>query len=342
MTKSRLRIFNRDGELRAEFDATCPRSWVMGDKGTASFTVSVNETYCNNTVLNFNNWVIVEHDKLPTWIGQISSREWGVRNVTCALQSPEWFLSNRIGETEKIVTGSAGAIFAEIINQANREEQSIIRVGNLFNGDSMQETINPTPLSQDLKRIYTRSGEEYQWRADFNDKGLLTIYGDWVGTLGKELVFSLQEGKSGGNIEASGRILVEDAPEANYILGYGNGLTWTTKPIAISEDAASQAKYGLTQQSISYYGVTTTDTIRRNTFAELQIRKNPFSMYNIVAIDVGTTFYQLDLGNILQLKMQNIGFTNGNLGTDATVRIMGMYYNPLSGEKISLALQTME
>ena len=37
--------------------------------------------------------------------------------------------------------------------------------------------------------------------------------------------------------------------------------------------------------------------------------------------------------------MQNIGFSSGDLGTDVRVRIVGMYFNPDSGNKLELVVK---
>lgn len=338
----RVRVFNRAGLLRSEFNASVSRAYIIGARADAQFTIATNETYCNGDVLNFGNWLVVQSDNKPDWVGTIAGYQWGVRTLTVTAHTPEWLLSKRIGEKEKLVRGSAGEIFAEIIAQANKEEKTLLTVGNIYDSDTMEETLQPTSLDKDLKRIFDRSGEEYDWRVGFTN-GKLIVYCDWVDQLGKSSLFTLQEGTDGGNIEAADNALTQDEPDANYIYGYGNGLTWADKPFAISEDATSQNQYGLLQKSISYYGVKTKAVIQKNTYAELQTRKYPSSVYHVVAIHDATsaidTFLYLAKGNTLNLKSEHIGFTVGEVGTDKRARIFSMYYNPLNGEKIELGLK---
>lgn len=333
----RLRIYNRKGVLLSEFTAAVTRSWVIGDKATASFDVSVFESYCNGDVLRFGNWLLVENDKLPKWVGTIGSRSWGTRSVTVAAFTPEFLISQRIGEIEKKINASAGDIFAEIIGQVNASEITILETGDIYKSEPRQETINATALSQDLSRIRTRSNEDYAWRA-VEVNGRLKVYGDWSKKLGLETQFSLHEGVGGGNIEATGRILVEDMPEGNSILGYGNGATWTTKPLGRAIDSASIADYGLIQKSISYNGVSTPAALEKNASDELKKKKNPAAVYSVVALDVGDTFQYSRLGNVVYLRMQNIGFTGSQLGTSKRVRIIGMVYTQMQN-KLELALE---
>lgn len=335
----RLRIFSRNGTLLAEFTASVRRSWIIGKRTIASFSVSVYDTYCNETVLQFGNWVIVENDNFPDWVGTIGGREWASRKATIAAYSPEFLLGQRIGPREEIVKGSAGVIFERIIYYVNLKEKTLLRGGNIVKSGTRIETLNPTQLNDDLRRIYERSGEEYTWRADFDANGKLSILGDWSLKLGKSTEFSLYESKSGGNVEATRRVLVEDAPEGNSIFGYGSGLTWASKPVVEVPDAASINQYGLIQKSISYNGVSTLAGITTNARDELKTLKNPERIYNINALNVGDTYKFMALGNSMYLRMQNIGFSSGDLGTDVRVRIVGMYFNPDSGNKLELVVK---
>lgn len=335
----RLRIFNRHGASPIEFTASVSRSYTIGEQDTATFDVPTDESFFNAKNFAFGNWVLVESDISPAWVGSIGSLVWGMREVTIEAFSPEYFLSRRIGPIEKVVEAAAGMIFSEIISQANKDEVSIVRQGNLFMSQSRQETLNPTPLSDDLRRIYERSGEEYIWRPEITDNGNLIIYGDWSEKLGIDTDFTLHEGTSGGNIEATNRVLIQDAPEGNYIFGYGNGTAWTSRPYFATRDEDSVNKYGLIQKSISYYGVTNISTLEDNVKDEIIIYKNPASIYNVNALDVGNTFEYMKLGNRMNLKMEHVGFTNGNIGTDVRVRVVGMYFDPTKPGKIELALE---
>ena len=334
----RLRIFNRSGFLLAEFSVSVSRSYVLGARSTASFEVATNQTYCTDNVLNFFNWVVVESTNKPDWVGLISSRVWGKSTVTITALTPEFLLSKRIGDKETLIQGSAGMIFSEIIRQVNRDDVTILKVGEVYIGADMEETIDPTSLDRDLKRIFERSKEEYLWRPGFDSAGKLSVYGDWVKQAGVDKNFTLWQASGGGNIELNDRTLVEDAPDGNYIYGYGNGITWDAKPIAISTDTTSRNKYGLIQKSVSYYGLKTIDAIQKNADAELLLSKDSANVYNVKAIDNGDTFANLALGNVLNLNLTNVGFLSGVLGTIIKVRIIGMMYDPDNGEKIDLAL----
>ncbi len=339
----RLRIFDRSGMLKREFSASVKRSWVIGAKGTASFKVGVDKAYCSEDILQFGNWVLVENSiggnpGFPPWIGTIGSREWSGRFITVAAFSPEFLMSQRIGQSERTITGAPGVIFKEIINQTNYIEGTLLTIGNVYaDGMVREETITPQRLDADLKRIHERSREEYIWRPVVDKR--LIVYCDWTQKLGNELDFTFWESKKGGNIEARQRVLVEDAPEANYIMAYGGGVNWASRMTGLQKDDSSIDKYGLIQRSIQYYDVSEAGTLLNNAADELKVMKNPACVYDIYALDVGDTLKNIALGNRMDIKFQNIGFSNNTLGTQKRVRIIGLYYEPDKRNQIECAVQ---
>lgn len=333
--QERIRIFNRQGIELCDVRAFVERSWIMGDEGRASFTLASSDLAANEDFIQFGNWLLVENDYLPSWVGIIDTpREWGIRTVTVNAFTPERQLALRRGPLEEKVTGSAGTIFERIINLVNAAEPTPIAVGDIYRGGSQrEETLNPTTFNQDLRRIYSRSAEEYSWRPVVTSKRLV-VYADWQIRLGSNVDIALEEGQGGGNIEATDAPMIEDEPIINDVLGYGDGTAWTSKPNAVAQDSDSIAKYGLRQASKEWSG-TNLATIATNNNNYLATVKNPVRLFDIQALNVGEVFINLRLGNKMPLKMQSVGFG----GVNTNVRILGMYYNPADGQKVELVLQ---
>lgn len=336
--EDRIRIFNREGIALAEFQAAVDRSWCIGDEGRAGISLPTRKTeIVNERVLNFGNWLLVENTVLPPWVGVIDTpREWHARNVTICAYTPEHVFGWRRGPLEEVLTGSAGTIFEKILGFVNAPEATIIRAGSIWTGGSQrQETINPTKLSEDLKRIYERSGEEYQWRPVIGADGRLVVYADWKGTIGTATSIILQEG---GNVEAVNNTLVEDGDIVNDLLAYGDGETWESKPNAEVIDQTSRGKYGLRQSSEEYSGVTDKTTLQANGKELVNGAKDPLNSYQVNALNVGATFQYMQLGNRVNLRMQNAGFLSNGLGLNKTVRITAMSYDTDMRGKISLVV----
>lgn len=336
----RVRVFNIRGEALAEFKATVDRSYAIGDEARAQFTYPTRKTdVVNDDVLRWGNWLMVENSVLPTWIGVIDQpREWSTRSVTVSAYGPEHVLGWRIASnSEEVLTGPAGRIFAHLITRANRPEQTVIRVGNIWKGgEKHQVTINPSPISEYLKKLWEDSGDDYAWAPAITGEGRLIIRAHWLKRLGVDTTILLHEGNGGGNIEAAGRIMTEDGPIVNEVYAYGEGQTWQSKPAVKVKKPASIGRYGLRQLGQEYSGVTSDSALIANAKQKLKEFAKPTRTFALNALNVGDTFKYLRLGNVLTVQFQNAGFTGGQIAYESQVRIIGMRYNPATKNKIEL------
>jgi hypothetical protein len=343
--KDTVKIFNIDGSVQvAQFQARVERSWAIGDESRATFTYSSRKTeIVNDDVLRFGNWILLENDALMPWVGVIDiPRKWTSRTVMVHCYSPEHVFGWRRGPLERTLTGSAGTIFANLLSYVNTAQPTPITSGSIWRGGPQrEETINPTPLSEDLLRLYERSQEEYQWRPVVTDSGRLLIYADWVERLGEDTAALLHEGKGGGNLEASSNILVEDGPIINDLLGYGEGATWLSKPTVPVIDPASIARYGLRQGAKEFQGVTSAATIKVNAVKELAKVSEPPKTFALTALNVGDTFKYFRMGNRLNLQFQNIGLGVAGVGLQIKIRIVGAHYDPQMKNKIKLVVEVV-
>lgn len=340
--KDRIRIFDREGHAVAEFRTRIQRSWAIGKEGRAAFDyASRKSNVVNEQVLQFGNWLLVESDTLPPWVGVLDTpRSWSARRVSIHAYSPEHVFGWRIGPLEAILDGAPGVIFERILNYVNAAEMTIISAGSIWRGSSsIQETINPTQLNKDLLRVQERSKEEYQWRPLMDPNGKLIVYADWMEQLGRDTNVLLHEGKQGGNIEATDNIMTEDGPIINYTFGYGDGETWKTKPSFVVMNNISMGRYGMRQESNGYSGVSNAQTLQQNGTARINARYIPLRTFRLNALNVGDTFRYIRLGNRLTLRFQNMGFTRGTTSFETTVRILAMAYDPEDRNKISLVVQ---
>jgi hypothetical protein len=335
----RVRIFDRNGVPVAEFKTSVTRSWAIGMEGRAQFSFATRKTdVVNDDVLGFGNWLLVQNTALPDWVGVIDyPRNWTTRAVTVSAYTPERVFAQRIGPTEQVKQGTPGGLFAVLIKLVNQAELTVIRGGSIFrHGKSRQMTLNPKLLSEYLKSLWEQSGEDYAWRPMTTTNGRLIVMGDWVQMLGADTTALLHEGSGGGNIEAVGQIMVEDGPIINSVLAFGEGENWKSKPSATVIDASSIGQYGLRETSEEYSGVSSVSTLIENATEKINEFKQPARSFSLNAINVGDTFQYIRLGNILNLQFQNLGFRGGTVGFSSRVRIVGMSYNPVIGNKVQI------
>ena len=332
----RLRIFNRSGFEIASFQASVSRSWAVGLEGRASFEYASRKTnIVNEEVLRFGNYLLVESDILPAWIGAIDTpRSWSKDAVTVNAYTLERLFQYRRGALEQKLTGSAGTIFGRMVNIINAAEKTVLQIGTTWTGSvSREETLNPNTLERNLKSLQERSGEDYEFVPQIVN-GRLVVFANWVQSLGVETPLTLLEG---GNIENAR--MTEDDNIINDLLGYGDGATWTSRPAAITQDVQSIAKYGLRQDGKEWTGVSIISTIQNNNNEYLATRTKPRKIFDITAIDLGDTFSYLRLGNRVNVYLRNMGFLETGRGTQERTRILGMSYNPRQGDKIKLVLR---
>jgi len=338
--QERVRIFDRQGYPLAEFQTLVERSWVIGDEGRAQFSYPSRKTdVVNEKVLQFGNWLLVENDSLPPWVGVLDvPREWEARDVTVSAYTPERVFSWRIGPPEEVIDTSAGDIFETLIQRTNEAETTILRVGSIYKDGDLEITLNPHPYSDDLLDIYDRSGQEYGWRPVVKN-GKLLVYADWVEKLGAETQSILQSGE-GGNLEASNKMLVEDAPIVNSFFAFGDGETWKSRPQETVTDASSIQKYGLREYAEEMQGVKNADTLRENAQERLDSTKEPDRLFGVTALNLDDTFSSIDLGNTMKLRFEKIGFSTG-VEYETDIRIVGMDYNPLEANKIEMVVEEL-
>lgn len=339
--QERIRIFDRQGFPLAEFRAAVERSLVIAAEGRAEFTYPSRKTdVVNEKVLQYGNWLLVESSALPPWVGVIDlPREWSPRAGAVHAYTPERVFRQRRGPLEKKITASAGAHLEWLLTRTNEAEPTIIRAGNIWRGKrQLDETFNPSRLSEDLKRIQERSAEEYIWRPETDESGKLVVYVDWVERLGDQTDALLHEGKGGGNMERLNNVLVEDGEIYNDILAYGDGMAWGSKPKYTVTDPESISKYGLRQHSESFMGVTDVKGLQRVAEEFLVGKKNPRRTFHVNALNIGDTFKYIRLGNILKLQFENMGFSSG-VGLSTYARITGMIINSAVKNKVELSLE---
>ena len=336
--KDRIRIFNRSGLELASFRADVNRSWAIGYEGRASFNYASRKTeIVNESVLQFGNYLLIENSRLPAWVGIIDTpRGWDSQTVEVNAYTLERMFKYRRGALERKLTGSAGNIFAEFINVINTAEPTILQAGNIWaGGDRREETINPNTLERNLQQIQERSKEEYDFTPIIQN-GKLVILANWYSKLGNSVSCNLYSASKGGNIEMA--TMSEDDEIINNLLGYGDGMAWSSRPVRIMSDTASITAYGLRQSSSNWNGVSSPATLDANNLELVTQKRNPRRIYQLTALNIGDTFDYIKLGNTLPLIMDNLGFVKSVRGTVTNVRIMGMSYNPQAGQKIKLVV----
>lgn len=326
----RLTVFSNTGEALTTLRAAVKRSWVLGGIGQAQFQIAYTDPKCLQEYLEFGNYVLIQHETLPDWIGVIDTpRQWGVNAVTVNAYEVPMLWEWRVMPLKTTLNGTAGSIFEQLITLANDEGDTRIVPGSIYgDGVDRQEKLSDTAY-QHIMNVRYRSGNDYKFRPTIQDR-LLTIYADWVEYVGERPLVMLSEGH---NIEANENLLTEDGDIINDIYAYGDNTTSGTRLAARVFDDTSISRYGLRQKSQTFAGNTLLTTLTSNATSFVNNNKDPQRILRVRALNIGDTFSALRLGNVLNLTMQSVGFVRGQRGFSSDVRIYGISYN--SGEGIA-------
>lgn len=324
-------IYSRTGQPL--LDLKCTASWgdSLNDRGIAKITIPKLDPNITADVLKYRNLIKIEHDRAGVWAGVLEHpQSWGDNSIELTAYSPDKLLEFRAA-TSTTYTGTAGAIFAQIISEANHTQPSGITLGSAASsGGAFSEPAQDGNLYKLMKRVADRSGQEWEFKPVINQLGHLSFEGYWYVSRGSAVNTWLEEGV---NLMAStnGPMMVYQSKVVNrWIIRAQQG----TKIIeATIEDALSIATYGLCED-IELPTLPDGMNIYDYAARKLAITKQPRRTFKPIAVDVGDTFTSMELGNTVYLRLLNYGFTDGALGLETQVRLIAKEWDETTGQMI--------
>jgi len=336
---SRITVFDRSGSHLAEITASYICAWVHNDVGRGEFDLAMTDPNVSSTILNFGNFVLIEHDKLPPWIGVIDTpRTWRVGVVTVSIFSAEKLLLWRIGSSHRILEGPAGEIFRQILAEVNQAETTILSEGEIYTGSqTRQETISPlNAFLQDCQRIALRADHSFSIRPQ-RVESRLSLQADWKERSLEVCPITLEEFF---NIEELTDILTEEGDIYNQIAGVGEGSSWTTRSQYWATDEVSRDTYGLRQKGAQLQAATPSG-VEADAKSLLAESARPRMVVGVTALDKGDLFSYLRLDMIVNVKLKSVGFSGGgDFGYEFQARIEGMSYD-VDQNKVELVIKEL-
>ena len=347
--ETKVRVF--DGSTGMMLDELSPngvnRSWKVNGIGDAKFTMEYTDPKSTRRNLEFGNLLLVEHDLLPAWGGVIDTpRKWKKDGIEVAAYAAETLLSWRRGPISMKLDGmDAGQIFIEIINIANKQGDTRIRIGEVFHdGKTRQETVDLTKLNDEINQVARRSGQEWEIIPELDAQGRLFFVANWKQSIGEKKQVVLREGE---NIALGEVPLLEQGKIVNDLVGFGTGATWDSRPVypptgSGLQDADSLARYTLRQDAVNLDAMLE-GTLEQNTKNELAKVKEPRRTFQIDIVNrQGESDYEFKNtrnGDTVQLITLTLGFNpSGGFGVDTPVRVWGMAFFDLD-PKLALVLE---
>ncbi len=218
---SKVLFFDLDGRSIGEVSAVVDRGWSLGQGGQVSIQIGEKAE-----LAQFGRMVMIPHEKLPAWVGMIDTPWEARRPVTVTAYSAEYLLRIRALTTPAVITGSAGAIVAELIRQANTLQDLRLRPGAIdLIGPERQEVFDTTQIFAQLQKLVTKAGMEMQTRAERDEAGRLWVALDVQRQIGQEVNYLLRDGRKGNVTLTEASISGEIS---NYLVGVGDQSTQAT------------------------------------------------------------------------------------------------------------------
>lgn len=328
-----IRIFRRTGEELAEIIATAQYSWLLNEEGSCTFALGISTIQENPEIIQYGNFVYIEHETLPVWGGVIDTpRTWDQNGVTITAYTGEHLLTYRYRLNKQTVENTAGKIYQKIIKFANKTEDLHLYEGEIWSeGAAREETLGPGNYYDDVVNIAKKSGNDWMVLPVI-ENGKMHFLANWYKNLGEVTLLELAEGH---NLELKSIPLREQGEIINELTGLGEGVTFDIRPQFVATDDASHAQYGRRQGCIQYTEQELTGTLKDNTKNELAKIKNPRVTLHSSVLNVGDTFSWLKLGNKVKVILTSVGLQNNQLGYTGMMKIVGMTVSENSVDIVS-------
>jgi len=326
---SRIRIYDKDGGKVGDIRASTVRSWTLASAGVigeCKFDISRRDSKAIEKYLRYGNYIIVTDGdaRLPEWVGVIyPPRSWGISVITVTAYQLEKIFQWR-STPDETYSGTPGSIFTQIVQHTNSSDhnEKKMMIDQVFNGgDSIEEKLGDDAYSH-LQYIAEAAGHDFDVVHELDDNGKLSLKTNWYDRKGYDTAMVLQEGY---NIDLPEDILEESGDLFNEVTGYSDSSSDDSRLVGTQRDLAAISKYGLYQVSTVFDGVKNESTLNSSILSALELSIEPLKSLSVTAVDKGKTFANLEIGNLITVKLQNEGFMgDGALGLYETARIMGM------------------
>ena len=147
-------IYGRDGIPIADVRAAVIRSWLLNDIGEAIFSIATSSIKCRREVLGYGNYIVVQNDFLPDWVGIIDTpRTWHNGYVEVRAFEVPLILKYRLTPLNLTISGDAGSKVEQLISIANAKAETLIRPGSIYKNGIVSDEVLTGSVYDQIKKI---------------------------------------------------------------------------------------------------------------------------------------------------------------------------------------------
>lgn len=341
---ARVFIFSHDmSRLYAELKCRTSRSWRLNASdeqfGIATAFVSVSEPLLSPELLQFRNVLWIHDGVLPDWVGQIGEpQNYSQSEIGIGAKAYEAALGERWIQAR--LNGGPGAVFRQLISDANAVESLNISLGDVDDGGRDVQIGRQMSVLQGIQAIQRKT--RYEWGIDASlPEGAAPVLSAWfrqkTGTdySGSTPHIDLDE-HTNIEFDPGNMIMVKFGRVYNHVRIYAASGNQEDSAIGEAFNRLSVDQYGLSQYVTSEPLKTDTLT-QKHAESEASSRATPKVRFAITVND-STVFPYLRIGNSFNLILRTVGWQNGARGWTGPVRVIGMAYDDMEN-KVALTLQ---
>lgn len=358
---SRLRIFNPSGNLLEEIDYPTTRSWILNNAqttqlGRCQFTVNVYDAFAGGfnpklTQANFQygNLLLCEHKpsvnedgttngKLPDWVGVIvPPQTWEYGKVTITAVSAEQLLAYRsIGgssASNHYSGGPPGGAFAWALSLANQNVTFFgsgvpIQPGSIDYGGKGVERYFKLDALTEIRGIATASGFDWDVTPQVSAGNQLQLFGNWYPKKGIDAGLVL----SNLNLQSVSPLYTEQGQFYNFVIGYSSSTSPANRVFARSINQAGINANGPMGTVVVFQNTEgiAQEALQAMTDAYLAGISGPLRTFAPTLLDKDNDFSFAVTGNTMLVQNDTVGFFNGGIGVNGSVRITAVEYSELT------------
>lgn len=321
-------IYSRDGTPITDVKASVVRSSLLNDIGEAIFYVATSSIKCRREVLEYGNYLYIQHDSLADWVGIIDTpRPWHHGYVEVHAFEVPYILQYRLTPLNSSLEGSPGEKFAKLLAIANGREDTLIRAGTVFTGGVSSQEIVSGSVYEHIKSIRQKANHDWICTPNIDAQGRLTIVMDWLEKAG---VLTDLELSQGHNI-LYGDTPLEESGELINVVEAISDIQGGSPIFAVYQDDVMRQTIGLREMRATFSGITESAALSSNAKQMVDMKKLSDIATPLTAVNVGSTFLNIRNGNVASYKYTDVGFDGDGLGMSQFVKLMGYRFNESDG-----------
>lgn len=317
-------VYSPMGIPLADLDVPIFRAYKLNAYAEAQFRIAITDNKCREDILRFGNLLYIRHDKLPPWVGFIDPpRRWNNSYVEVNALSAELIFDWRLTPPTGVAGETLGEMFVNMLIWANSWGGLQIHPGQIFMSGEPASMVLGGRMRDHMDKISKTYGVDWSITADIDSSNQLKLLANlYNGKRGRVTGFELNN----TNTEITEPVMSEEGPIYNHVWKYSEAGSGGGRNFNDAMDMESIATFGLRQWAEQGAG-SDTEGLKFQADVKLKDTAYPKNYVTPSALNVGETFNNIDLGNILSWRSSIAGFTGTAIGAEMDVRIEGYEYD---------------